>query len=69
MLGLHVGFLDTDMTHGFDMKKTHPQDVAASTFEALENGKEEILADEGTRAIKQRLSSEQADYLNPPEIV
>jgi NAD(P)-dependent dehydrogenase (short-subunit alcohol dehydrogenase family) len=69
VLGLHVGFLDTDMTHGFDMKKTHPQDVAASTFEALENGKEEILADEGTRAIKQRLSSEQADYLNPPEIV
>src|SRR5260370_6725280 len=60
VLGLHVGFLDTDMTHGFAMKKTHPQDVAASTLEALENGKEEILASEGRPAFKEGQSSGQA---------
>jgi NAD(P)-dependent dehydrogenase (short-subunit alcohol dehydrogenase family) len=69
VLGLHVGFLDTDMTHGFDMVKTSPQHVAAVTLDALENGDEEVLADAGTQQVKQRLSSERADYLYPPEIV
>jgi NAD(P)-dependent dehydrogenase (short-subunit alcohol dehydrogenase family) len=68
VLGLHVGFMDTSMTHGFDMKKTSPQSVAAATLEALEQGREEVLADEGTQAMKQRLSSERADYLYPPAI-
>lgn len=68
VLALHVGFMDTDMTHGFEMAKTSPQQVAAVTFEALEKGREEVLADEGTKAIKQRLSSERADYFYPPDI-
>ena len=28
VLGLHVSFMDTDMTHGFDMKKTSPRQVS-----------------------------------------
>jgi NAD(P)-dependent dehydrogenase (short-subunit alcohol dehydrogenase family) len=68
VLGLHVGFMDTDMTHGFDMKKVSPQDVAVQTFNALEAGKEEVIADQSTRDIKQSLGTEQAYYLNPPEI-
>lgn len=69
VLGLHVGFMDTDMTKGFDMKKVSPRDVAAQTLDALEAGKEEVLADEGTRAIKRSLAGEQPLYLNPPAIV
>jgi short-subunit dehydrogenase len=68
VLGLHVGFMDADMTKGYDLKKTSPRDVAARTFAALEAGKEEILADESTKGIKQSLSSEQAYYLDPPPI-
>ncbi|GAB2881209.1 SDR family oxidoreductase [Paraburkholderia jirisanensis] len=68
VLGLHVGFMDTDMIHGFDMKKTSPQAVAMATLEALEQGREEVLADAGTQAMKQRLSGERPDYLYPPEI-
>jgi NAD(P)-dependent dehydrogenase (short-subunit alcohol dehydrogenase family) len=68
VLGLHVGFLDTDMTHGFDMKKTHPRTVATATLDALEQGHDEVLADAGTQAMKQRLSTARPDYLYPPEI-
>jgi NAD(P)-dependent dehydrogenase (short-subunit alcohol dehydrogenase family) len=68
VLALHVGFMDTDMTKGFDMAKTSPKLVASRTFDALEAGKEEISADEGTQAIKQSLSSEQPFYLNPPAL-
>ena len=68
VLGLHVGFLDTDMTHGFDMRKSSPDRVASATLDALEGGLEEVFADEGTQAIKRRLSSEHADYLYPPAI-
>jgi NAD(P)-dependent dehydrogenase (short-subunit alcohol dehydrogenase family) len=63
--GLHVGFMDTDMTHGFDFPKSSPQDVAALTVAGIEAGLEEILADDITRAVKQGLSS--GIYLAPLE--
>ncbi|MFJ3485476.1 SDR family oxidoreductase [Pseudomonas sp. NPDC090202] len=66
VLGLHVGFIDTDLTQGFDVPKSSPQAVVEATFSALEAGKEEVLADEGTRAIKSTLSSDEAMYFNPP---
>lgn len=65
VLGLHVGFMDTDMTKGLEMEKVSPQSVAAMTLDGLETGQEEVLADEGTRAIKQSLSSDKPAYLNP----
>lgn len=68
VLGLHVGFLDTDMTKGFDMKKTSPRKVAERTLAALESGDEEVIADEGTKALKASLSGPHAFYLKPPEI-
>jgi short-subunit dehydrogenase len=36
VLALHVGFLDTDMTKGFNMKKNDPQQVAAHARRARE---------------------------------
>jgi short-subunit dehydrogenase len=68
VLALHVGFLDTDLTGGLNVKKKDPQQVAARTLDALENGSEEVLADAPTEALKRSLSTEQAYYLNPPEI-
>lgn len=66
--GLHVGFMDTDMTHGFDMQKTAPEAVARQALDGVEAGVEEVLADAVTVAIKASLSGPQAHYLNPPEI-
>ena len=69
VLALHVGFLDTDMTKGYDMKKSDPREVAARALDALERGSEEVLADEQTNAIKRSLSTAQAYYLNPAGLV
>jgi hypothetical protein len=68
VLALHVGFLDTDMAKGLDVKKSDLQRVATRTLDALENGSEEVHADEHTEALKRSLSTEQACYLNPPVI-
>jgi len=67
VLGLHVGFVDTDLTQGLDAPKVSPQSVAIETLDALEAGKEEVLADEGTRQLKAALSSEPSPYLFLPE--
>ncbi|MFZ6647283.1 SDR family oxidoreductase [Undibacterium sp. TJN25] len=69
VLALHMGFMDTDMTKGFDMQKVSPQEVAAQTLDGLEAGTDEVLADASTRAIRQSLSSKEPAYLFPPEIV
>lgn len=69
VLSIHVGFLDTDMTQGFDMTKTAPSDVARQAADAFEAGKYEVLADEGTRALKASLTIERPFYIYPPEIV
>lgn len=68
VLSLHVSFMDTDMTNGFDMTKTSPQQAAQAALIGIEHAEEEILVDDFTRTVKQSLSSEQAIYLNPPEI-
>lgn len=65
VLGLHVGFLDTDMTKGADVKKSEPADVARQALDALEAGEEEVIADEGTRELKRSLSTNTPYYLRP----
>lgn len=67
VLGLHVGFIDTDMTASFDAPKTPPGVVAARTFDALEAGADEVLADEFTQQVKQGLSAEPGVYLAPAD--
>jgi NAD(P)-dependent dehydrogenase (short-subunit alcohol dehydrogenase family) len=66
--GVHVGFLDTDMTHGFDMKKTSPRVVAQRSLDGIRDGLDEVIVDESTIALKASLSGSEAQYLNPPAI-
>ncbi|RZL01800.1 MAG: SDR family oxidoreductase [Rubrivivax sp.] len=66
VLGLHVGFIDTDMTRGFDAPKTPPELVVSRTLDALEAGADEVLADEFTQQVKQGLSAEPGIYLAAP---
>ncbi len=66
VLGLHVGFLDTDLTNGIDVPKTSPVDVAIQTFDALAAKKSEIMADKGTVLLKSTLSDEVPGYITPP---
>ncbi len=66
VVGLHVAFMDTDMTSGIDAPKASPQDVVAQAIAALEAGQEEVLADALTREVKRGLSLERGVYLDAP---
>lgn len=63
---LHVGYMDTDMTHGLEAEKSSPADVARLTLEGVEAGLFEVLADEPSRQIKASLSSATPAYAAAP---
>ena len=56
VLGVHLGYTDTPMTVGVTDPKGDPADVVRDTYDALEAGANEILADEPTRNVKAALS-------------
>ncbi|CAM3372090.1 hypothetical protein MYFR107205_07505 [Mycolicibacterium frederiksbergense] len=56
MLGVHVGFIDTEMVSDVALPKTAPADVAATVIDALEAGAHEVLVDEVSVAVKAQLS-------------
>jgi len=64
VLGLHVGFIDTDLTNGLEVPKLSPGFVAERAFAALENGDSEVAIDEFTRQIKRGLSNEPGVYID-----
>jgi NAD(P)-dependent dehydrogenase (short-subunit alcohol dehydrogenase family) len=66
VLGMHVGFVDTDLTRDIDLPKSAPELIVRRTFDALEAGAEEVLADERAQQIKQGLSAEPSIYLRDP---
>ncbi len=63
VLGLHVGFVETDLTRGLDVVKVSPQSVVNAAFDALEAGASEVLADERARTVKRGLTAEPPIYL------
>jgi NAD(P)-dependent dehydrogenase (short-subunit alcohol dehydrogenase family) len=64
VLGMHMGFVDTDLTRGFDMAKSTPDAVVARAYDALEAGASEVLADDITQQVKRGLSADAAPYLS-----
>jgi NAD(P)-dependent dehydrogenase (short-subunit alcohol dehydrogenase family) len=65
VLALHVSFVDTDLTSGFDVPKLAPDDVIRSALDGLEAGASEVLADELTRRVHAGLTADPAVYLQP----
>jgi NAD(P)-dependent dehydrogenase (short-subunit alcohol dehydrogenase family) len=66
VVGVHVGFMDTDMARGVPGPKANPLDVARQTLAAVEAGQDEVLADELSRNVKQGLSAQPGVYLGQP---
>lgn len=56
--GLHVAYVDTDMTSGIDAPKSSPRDVAVAALDGIESGAHEVLVDDVTRQVKSALSGE-----------
>jgi NAD(P)-dependent dehydrogenase (short-subunit alcohol dehydrogenase family) len=55
VLGVHVHFVDTDLTAGLDLEKIAPEVVATSTLDALERGDSEVVVDDFSRTVKSAL--------------
>lgn len=56
VLGVHAGFIDTDMVTALPVPKTPPAVIAARIIDALEKGDNEVLTDELTVQIKSQLA-------------
>jgi len=56
--GLHVGYIDTDMTATIEGPKVEAAEVARLALDGVEAGAFEVLADEITRNVKQGLSAD-----------
>jgi NAD(P)-dependent dehydrogenase (short-subunit alcohol dehydrogenase family) len=66
VVGVHVGYMDTDMTKGLDTAKANPDDVAQQIVDALASGAEEVLADDLSRNVRQGLAAPRGVYLGEP---
>ncbi len=52
VLGVYMGYVDTDMTSGVDAPKAAPADVVRQVLDGLEAGASEVLADETARQVR-----------------
>jgi len=59
VVGVHVGYVDTDLIAAFDVPKIAPREVAVAAFDGLEAGEPEVLVDEWSREVKAGLSDDQ----------
>jgi NAD(P)-dependent dehydrogenase (short-subunit alcohol dehydrogenase family) len=58
VVGVHVGFVDTDLTAALDVDKVEPAAVAAAALDAVEAGEPEAVVDEVSRQVKAGLSDD-----------
>jgi NAD(P)-dependent dehydrogenase (short-subunit alcohol dehydrogenase family) len=69
-----TGPTDTDMTRGFDIPKASPESVARATFDAVDNGEEDIfpdpmsasVADSWRSGAAKALERQSAAFVQPP---
>jgi NAD(P)-dependent dehydrogenase (short-subunit alcohol dehydrogenase family) len=54
--GLHVGYMDTDLTAGIDADKLDPADIARVAVDAIASGQTEILADDLSARVRSALA-------------
>ncbi|MGW0996860.1 SDR family oxidoreductase [Streptomyces sp. NPDC002520] len=58
--GLHMAYVDTDMTAGIDAPKADAHDIAVAGLDGIESGAYEVLGDDTTRWVKSVLSQDPA---------
>jgi NAD(P)-dependent dehydrogenase (short-subunit alcohol dehydrogenase family) len=59
VVGVHVGFVDTDLTAALPVDKIAPGTVAASALDALQQGHPEAVVDDFSRGVKAGLHDDQ----------
>jgi short-subunit dehydrogenase len=63
VLALHMAYVDTDLTRGFDVPKSSPEEIVKRALDGLESGFDEVLADELTLQVKRGLTAARPSYL------
>jgi NAD(P)-dependent dehydrogenase (short-subunit alcohol dehydrogenase family) len=63
VVALHVGYMDTDMASDVAAPKSAPLDVARLVLDAVEAGRDEVLADAISRQVKAGLTADPPVYL------
>lgn len=63
VLGLHMAYVDTDLTRGFEVPKSSADDIVQRALDGLEAGADEVLADALTQQVKQGLAAPRPSYL------
>lgn len=58
VVGVHAGYIDTDMTAHLDVPKSRPEDIVARTLRAIEAGTEEVLADKRAEDVRAALAKD-----------
>lgn len=63
VLGLHMAYVDTDLTRGFEVQKSSAEEIVKRALEGLEAGADEVLADVLTQQVRQGLAAPRPVYL------
>lgn len=63
VLALHMAYVDTDLTRGFDVPKSSSEDIVKRALDGLESGLDEVLADDLTQHVKLGMTAARPSYL------
>jgi NAD(P)-dependent dehydrogenase (short-subunit alcohol dehydrogenase family) len=63
VMGLHMAYVDTDLTKGLDAPKSSAEEIVRMALDGLEEGAQEVLADAFTREFKKSLGTSHPGYL------
>lgn len=63
VLGLHMAYVDTDLTRGFEVQKSSAEAIVQRALDGLAAGADEVLADVLTQQVKQGLAAPRPVYL------
>ena len=63
VLALHMAYVDTDLTSGFDVPKSSAEEIVKRALDGLESGLDEVLADELTLQVKRGMTAPRPSYL------
>ncbi len=64
VLGLHMGFVDTDLVRSIEVPKVTPAEIVGLALDGLEAGADEVIGDEWTQQVKAGLGT--GSYLPQP---
>lgn len=63
VVGVHAGYIDTDMVKDVDSPKSRPEDIAQAVLDGIEAGASEVLADDTARYVKAGFAATPPLYL------